>query len=427
MALAGAVICYAAVETTVGRSRWVLCGFLFLATTLNYLDRQVLGILAPTMQRELGLDNAALGTLFSVFYYTYTLAQFAVGPVLDRVNLRMAYGLAVLLWSLVGALTSTARGFADLVAFRLGLGVAESANWPAAMRMVARVLPPGERALGNGIFTSGTSIGALIAPALTLWIAGAFGWRMAFLGVGALGMVWFAGWMSFSRRREFGDVWVARRGSVAGGLAYGELLRSARFWRVFAVTVLVNPCLYFLLNWLPAYFSQVWKLDGVTGLGFTLTVIYVGLDAGYLVCGAGVLALTRRGLEVAAARTCVFVAASFLLSAAAFVPFAQTARAATVMLVVANVGIGIWIAMYLTMAQEVSVRAVSTAAGLLGGSGSLAGGAAMWAVGQVTQRTGSFQWVFFAVGAVAVLAAVAGRAVAQENRVEPDGAEEETR
>lgn len=421
------MLSYAAMESSArqggqaGRAQWILCGFLFLATTLNYLDRQVLGILAPTMQRELGLDNAALGTLFSVFYYTYTFAQFVIGPVLDRVNLRKAYGLAVLLWSLVGALTSTARGFADLLAFRLSLGVAESANWPAAMRMVARALPPEKRAMGNGIFTSGTSIGALIAPALTLWIAGAFGWRYAFAGVGALGVVWFIAWMSYTRRGEFNHVWAAPPESRARGAGYWEVLRSPRFWRVFAVTILVNPVLYFLLNWLPAYFAQQWKLDGVTGLGLTLTAIYIGLDAGYLLCGVGVMAFTRVGIDVATSRTCVFYAASFLLASAAFVPFARTALAATVLLVFANIGIGIWIAMYLTMAQEVNARAVSTAAGLLGGSGSLAGGAAMWAVGQVTQRTGSFQLVFFAVAAVAALAALAGQQVAQHN-----GPEDET-
>jgi ACS family hexuronate transporter-like MFS transporter len=198
------------------------------------------------------------------------------------------------------------------------------------------------------------------------------------------------------------------------------VLRSPRFWRVFAVTILVNPVLYFLLNWLPAYFSQQWKLDGVSGLGLTLTVIYIGLDAGYLICGAGVLAINKRGIDLATSRTCVFLAGSFLLVSAGFVPFAQTARAATVLLVFANVGIGIWIAMYLTMAQEVNARSVSTAAGLLGGSGSLAGGAAMWAVGQVTQRMQSFQLVFFAVAVVAVLAALAGHQVAQHNGPEEE-------
>ena len=156
-------------------TRWTVCILLFLATTLNYLDRQTLSILAPVMQKELGLDNAKLGVLFSVFYYSYTFAQFGIGGLLDRLHIRWAYGVGVLLWSLSAALTSLAGGFGALVFFRLLLGVTESVNWPAAMRIVARVLPPNERSLGNGIFTSGTSIGALIAPGLILGVAGWFG------------------------------------------------------------------------------------------------------------------------------------------------------------------------------------------------------------------------------------------------------------
>ena len=155
--------------------KWGLCVFLFLATTLNYLDRQVMGILAPILQKEMRLGNEDLGWLFSVFYYSYTFSQFAVGLFLDRSNLRWTYGLAVITWSVVAALTGLASGFGVLLIFRLLLGVAESANWPGALRIVARALPPGERALGSGIFTSGTSIGALIAPGLVLGITSALG------------------------------------------------------------------------------------------------------------------------------------------------------------------------------------------------------------------------------------------------------------
>jgi MFS family permease len=115
------------------------------------------------MQQELGLTNVALGWLFSVFYYSYTFAQFGIGAILDRAHLRWAYGLGVVAWSAAAALTALATGFASLLVFRMLLGVTESVNWPAAMRMVARAMPPDERSLGNGIFTSGTSLGALIA------------------------------------------------------------------------------------------------------------------------------------------------------------------------------------------------------------------------------------------------------------------------
>src|SRR5712692_9624337 len=146
--------------------KWRLCLLLFLATTLNYLDRQTLSILAPVLQKEMHLGNEALGWLFGVFYYVYTFSLFAAGPILDRSNLRWAFTFAVLLWSLVSVLTGLANGFAALLIFRLALGLVEAANWPAAIRVVARILEPRERALGNGIFTSGTSIAALVAPGL---------------------------------------------------------------------------------------------------------------------------------------------------------------------------------------------------------------------------------------------------------------------
>ena len=136
--------------------KWGICILLFLATTLNYLDRQTMAILAPTIQDEMNLDNTALGWLFAVFYYTYAFSQFGVGALLDRSNLRWTYGWAVVAWSASCALTGLAGGFAGLVLFRLLLGVTESANWPAALRVVSRLLPPRERPMGNGIFTSGT-------------------------------------------------------------------------------------------------------------------------------------------------------------------------------------------------------------------------------------------------------------------------------
>ncbi|HET8547634.1 MAG TPA: MFS transporter, partial [Bryobacteraceae bacterium] len=252
--------------------KWLLCILLFLATTLNYLDRQTLSILAPIMQKELALDNEELGWLFSVFYYSYTFAQFAVGGLLDRTHLRWAYGIGVLLWSATAALTGLAAGFVGLVVFRLLLGVTESVNWPAAMRIVARALPPHE----HGIFTSGTSIGALIAPGLILGVAGAMGWRWAFVVVGSLGALWFAAWIAFSGRRQFDAVWRsgAEESTATPGRAYADILRSAQFWRVFAVTILVNPCLYFNVNWLPTYFSQQRGLHPGRELGWILTLIY---------------------------------------------------------------------------------------------------------------------------------------------------------
>ena len=214
--------------------KWKLVGLLFLATTLNYLDRQTMSILAPILQKEMNLDNEALGWLFAVFYYTYTFSLFAVGPLLDRLHLRWAFGAAVLLWSAVSALTGLASGFVSLIVFRLLLGITEASNWPAAIRIVARTMEPRDRSLANGIFTSGTSIGALVAPALILAIASSMGWRWAFFLLGAAGAVWFVGWVLATQNPKLRPVWQeapndaeTSRASLARVLV--EIVKSPRF------------------------------------------------------------------------------------------------------------------------------------------------------------------------------------------------------
>src|SRR5439155_27319310 len=161
----------------------------------------------------------------------------------------------------VSAATGLATGFVSLIAFRLLLGMAEAANWPAAIRIVARAMEPRERSLANGIFTSGTSIGALVAPALILGIASAMGWRWAFILLGAAGAVWFIGWIMSTRAPELRAVWQdtpgepgARRESLARVVS--QIVKSPRFVPVLVVSVLVNPYLYFSVNWLLTYFAQ---------------------------------------------------------------------------------------------------------------------------------------------------------------------------
>jgi len=402
--------------------KWQICMVLFLATTLNYLDRQTLSILAPALQKELHLDNASLGWLFAVFYYAYTFSHMAVGPILDRSNLRWAFVTAVLLWSIVSVLTGLANGFVALLIFRLSLGVVESANWPAGMRVVSRLLPPPERALGNGIFTSGTSVGALVAPALILGISWKLGWRWAFVLVGLLGMIWICGWIFMTRDVRLMKVWREADTPKTAGFAelrhtFARIAGSPRFLPVLAVAVLVNPCVYFSVNWLPTYFAQQRGIAPGRQMGWILTAIYLGLDLGNIACGGAVLTLTRWGRSVQQARRIVFLLATLGLVCCAAVPILPL-TGAVMALILVNFGLGIWVVVYLTMAQEVSDTHVSTAIGLLSGCGSLAGALAMWAVGQVTQRTASFAIPMGAVAIAAALSAIGGWMASQQSRQE---------
>jgi ACS family hexuronate transporter-like MFS transporter len=365
------------------------------------------------------LDNSALGWLFAVFYYAYTLSHFAVGPILDRSHLRWAFGIAVLAWSTVSMLTALAAGFASLVVFRLLLGVTESANWPAALRIVARALEPQERALGNGIFTSGTSVGALIAPGLILGISSALGWRWAFILIGAFGAVWLALWLSATRGEDLEPVWREPQIPKSGRprfqfRIFAEIVKSPNFLPVLIVSVLVNPCLYFSVNWLPTYFAQQRGLAPGRQLGWILTLIYLGLDLGNLLCGSMSLILVRRGYTVRAARRIVFLVATVPLLLCASVPYLPLLNQAVCVLVGVNVGLGIWIATYLTMAQDISQTNVSTTIGVLSGSGSLAGALAMWAVGKITQATASFAIPMAVFALAAGVAAIAGCVASRE-------------
>src|SRR5262245_26321777 len=337
------------------------------------------------------LDNEALGWLFAVFYYAYTLSHFLVGPIVDRSHLRWLFGGAVLAWSTVAMLTGLANGFVSLIVFRLLLGVMESANWPAAIRIVARSMEPRERTLGNGIFTSGTSVGALIAPGVILAISSALGWRWSFVSVGALGTVWLVAWLLTTRDKELDHIWRdPHKPARFRFRTYLEIVRSPGFFPVLIVSILVNPCLYFSVNWLPTYFSQQWGLTPGRQMGWVLTMIYLGLDLGNLTCGTVILSLVRRGYAVRTARRIVFLVATIPLLLCASVPHLPHLYQAVCILVGVNIGLGIWIAMYLTMAQDISQTHVSTSVGVLSGFGSLAGALAMWGVGKVTKATASF-------------------------------------
>jgi len=180
-------------------SKWFICGLLFLATVLNYLDRQTMSVSASRIAEEMDLNDSQLGQLFFAFFFANALGQLFMGPVLDRCGVVLSYAVAVATWSLAGASAALTRGFATLFATRVLLGVFESPNWLLALRVVTRIFPPSQRCLANGIFQSGTSIGALIAPPIIIYLTMAYSWRVSFVVVGAVGLVWSALWLAWFR------------------------------------------------------------------------------------------------------------------------------------------------------------------------------------------------------------------------------------
>jgi ACS family hexuronate transporter-like MFS transporter len=379
--------------------RWYICGFVFFATVLNYMNRQTLSIVAPLIQKDFHLDNQELGALFSAFYVTYGIAVALVGELIDRISIRVAFALAVAWWSLATGFTGLAQSFWQLFGFRMCLGVGEAGNWPITARLVSMYLAPKERTLANSLYMGGGSLGlAIIGPVLvglSIW----YGWRAGFVVIGALSCVWLVAWLMWFRpyridkleRYDLGDV-----EHTAG--SWREVLRVPRFYGLLLASLCGNTCLYFLMNWLPPYLVQDRGIKFGMKLGAVVIIPFLGLDLGYLVSGFGVLALGRRGWNVLASRRLVLIASALMMSTAlAATPYATTQTLMVALLFVGSLGMAGWNSNYLCFVEEVSPRKAAAVAGVVGSIGAFAGALSLWLVGVISQAAGNFSPVFLII------------------------------
>jgi MFS transporter, ACS family, hexuronate transporter len=387
------------------RNRWVICGFVFLATILNYMDRQTLGIVAPLVGREFGLDNAQLGLLFSAFYFSYGISVALIGEVLDRVSIRLGFALVVTWWSLATGLTALSRTFWHLFGFRLLLGVGEAGNWPATARLVSMYLPKEERTLANSIYMGGGSLGLVIVQPLLVWLSLWYGWRVGFVIISVLSVFWIAGWLAWFRPQNTrGLARYDEPGSAAAG-SWTEVLRLPRFWGLIVASFFGNACLYFLMNWLPTFLVQDRHFEFNMKLGGVVIVPFLGLDLGYLASGFVVLALTRRAVPVLLARRVVLSLAAMLMGVSMiFTPLVSSNTVSLLFLFGATIGMAGWNANYLCFVEELSPRKVSAVAGVVGSAGAFAGAIWLWVIGIISQAAGSFTPVFMLVAVMIGLA-----------------------
>jgi ACS family hexuronate transporter-like MFS transporter len=381
--------------------KWLIIFLLFLATLLNYLDRQTISVTASVISREFGLNDAHLGQLFFAFLFAYGLSQLLVGGALDRLPVRPAYAAAVAAWSAAGAAAGLATGFVTLFAMRVLLGFCESPNWPLALRVVARTIPPEQRALATGIFQSGTSVGALVAAPLIIWLTTVYNWRFAFVVVGAIGLVWVVAWLWLSR--DAGGLQEQDAAQLGGErkdetpVSLSEILRARSFQGLLLAGCFLQPLQYFYTTWMPRYFDKYAGVGFGSRLATILVIIYLFLDLGFLSGGALALRLSR-GMEVARARRVIIGCGVLLMMVAPAAALLRDVNAITACICAATLGLG-WVQVnFLTFTSEVSSARTSTATGLLGGAGALSGGLFMLLVGAVVERQGSFGLAFLMAG-----------------------------
>jgi len=397
---------------SIGRRRWTICAFLFFATTLNYMDRQVLGILAPDLQRIIGWNELQYGYIIAAFQFAYAIGLLLAGGIIDRIGTRLGYALAIAVWSVAAlchALVSTVLGF-GVVRFFLGLG--ESGNFPAALKVVAEWFPRKERALATGIFNSGSNIGSIVAPLTIPWIALHLGWRWAFVFTGFFSISWLIAWLVFYRLpQKHARVSAAELAhiesdpiEVTGRVPWSKIIPFRQTWAYTLAKFLTDPIWWFLLFWLPKFLNTAHGLS-LGKLGPPLVAIYVMADAGSIVGGWFSSALIHRGWPVYRARK-----TAMLICALAVVPVVFAATVSSLWFAVALIGLAAaahqgWSANLMTFPSDMFPRrSVASVAGIGGFGGAVGGMGIATFTGLLLQWTHSYVPVFVIAGSAYLLA-----------------------
>ncbi len=281
------------------RGQAMLVALIFFATALNYVDRQVLALLKPTLQAEFAWTDAQFAHLGSSFQLAAAATLLIVGWIVDRFGVRIAYGVAVALWSIAGMAHALASTVQQFVLARIALAAAESVNTPAAIKAAAIYLPLRARSLGIGVINTAPNIGAILTPLLIPPFALAFGWRAAFLVTGALGFVWLFFWVIGTRKLKplIGGGVDAPRPKVA----MRALLSDARSWAVIGAKAFTDLVWWFVLFWMPDFFNRQFGMSQGE-LGGPVAVIFTLAALGALTSGGLFPILLSRGLSVNAAR-----------------------------------------------------------------------------------------------------------------------------
>jgi len=396
----------------VGRYRWTICALLFFGTTMNYVDRQVLGLLAPELQTRIGWTEVQYGYIVTAFQAAYALGLLLMGRLIDLIGTRVGYALSIGIWSLSAAAHALARTPLGFGAARFALGLGEAGNFPAAIKTVAEWFPRKERALATGIFNSGTNVGATIGPLLVLWIARRYGWQSAFVSTGLLSFIPILFWVrSYRRPQEHPRLSAAELQYILSDpsepdtrIPWTKLLPHRQTWAFLIGKFMTDPIWWFFLFWLPKFLNTNHGLQ-LTALGLPLVVIYNAACVGSI--GGGWLAarFLRAGWTVNAARK-----TAMLMCALTIVPIVAAANvhslwAAVALVSLATAGHQGWSANMFTFASDLFPRrAVASVVGIGGFGGAVGGMVIATLTGWVLQATGSYVPIFVIAGSVYLVA-----------------------
>jgi ACS family hexuronate transporter-like MFS transporter len=394
-----------------GYVRWIICGLLFFIVALNYIDRQVLSVLKPTLQGLYNWSEVGYGNVAFWFQAAYGVGYLIFGRVVDRVGAKTGGIIAVTIWTIAHmahALVTSTRGFTWI---RIPMGLGESGLFPCALKAAAEWFPRSERAFAIGLFNAGSNVGAIVAPFIVPIITLAFGWQMAFILTGLLSFAWLAAWLLFYRRpREHKTLSAAELAHIESDpvepqrpVAWSRLLRTRETWAFVLGRAMIDPVWWTFLFWLPDFFAKRYGLD-LKHYGPPLVTIYVIADIGSVMGGWGSSRMIKRGFSLSASRKLAMLACAVVVMPVAFAMYAPM-WGAVALIALACAGHQGFSCNLFALPSDVFPRwAVGSVVGLGGLSGALGGMAMSKYAGWVLQTLGSYTPIFIFASVAYLLA-----------------------
>lgn len=387
--------------------RWWIAGLLFLATVINYVDRQTLSVVAPALTKELNLTNTEYSNILTAFLLPYTIMYIFSGILCDKWGTRRSLAVFMAWWSAANALHSLARGAFSLGAFRFLLGMGESGNFMAAEKAISEWFPPRERAFANGLVNAAAATGAIISPPLITWITLQYGWRAAFVLTGALGFVWMIGWLAvyylprqhprLSAQELHYITSQMPPPSARTKIAWASLLRFRQTWGLLLARVFADPVWWFYLFWLPKYLRDVRHFT-LAEIGLVAWMPYLTADLGSLTGGWLSGVFVRRGLPAVQARIRTMIPCVCLMPVGVMIGFLPSSAAALALICLVTFLHMAWKTNLMTMTNDVfPSKIVGSIAGIVGLGAGLGGSLFTPLVGRIVDAF-SYGPVFILMG-----------------------------
>jgi ACS family hexuronate transporter-like MFS transporter len=370
---------------TTGNYRWVVVTLLFFATTINYLDRQVVGLLKDNLAKDFNWSEKDYSRIVMAFSSAYAIALVLFGRLIDRIGTRLGYAVSVLLWSVAAMCHALAKGTMGFAIARTALGAGEGGNFPAAIKAVAEWFPKKDRALATGFFNSGTNMAAIIGPPLIAWIFSDYGWKQAFLWTGALGFIWLIFWLGFyeipSRQKRVSNAELAYINSDADEVvtdtgqkpSWSKLFRLRQTWAFVLGKFLTDPVWWFYLFWIPSYFNTTYHLN-LTRSAIHVSTVYVLASFGSILGGWLSGWLIKKGLPVYKARKYAMLFFACCVVPIYFVRYTTSIWPAVWLISLAASAHQAWSANIFTLASDMFPKyTLSSIVGIGGMAGSVGG------------------------------------------------------